>query len=380
MSPDGSGLTVVRDLGTGSAEGAASNPKALCAGPDGALYGIVRQLGAAGAGVFRFTPTDGAFAWIQVFDPGVTADSAALLVGTDGLLYGAIDTAAAKTLRVFRLAPAGGGITLLHTLTSTAASFLGTAALAEGADGRIYGATTRNGAATVPLLFRVAKDGTSFLPLHDVNLGTNPGTNPPTGLLATPDGRIYGASAEILFRCEADGSDFRALHTFPAGTRIQRPLLGFDGMLYGVLPFGGAATRGALFRLATDGSAYEEFAAFPADPLSGQAPLGFLVTAPDGAFAGITVGGGDANRGTLFRVATAAQLVGIAPGSPALDAQGRFGGLVIGPPARPVDLWRSDDLQSWTILQRITDPQLSATFLDPATPTRPARFYRATAP
>ena len=61
-----------------------------------------------------------------------------------------------------------------------------------------------------------------------------------------------------------------------------------------------------------DGSSYEEVTIFLNEPLSGQVPLGTIITASDGAFCGLTQVGGDANHGTLFRVATPEQIVGIA--------------------------------------------------------------------
>jgi hypothetical protein len=364
----------------GAAAEQAINLKTVCAGPDGAIYGIARQQGSAGAGVFQYRPTAGAFDWIQTFGAGVTAESAAILVGSDGVLYGAIDTSAIKTERIFRLNPGGDGFVLLRTLTSSAASFLGSAALTEGPDALLYGVTTRNGASTVPLLFRISKDGSVFNPLHDVTAGTNPTSNPPVGLLATADGRLYGLTSNALFRSEADGSGFQTIHTFPATTFSQRLLAGFDGKIYGILPFGGMSARGSIFRLASDGSDYEEVVTFPGEPLIGQAPLGFLVTAADGAFCGLTIGGGESNHGTIFRAFTSAQIVGIAAGSLAFDGKGRFGGSVVGPPARPVDVFRSDDLQTWSFLQQVTAPELNATFLDPSVPLPSARFYRAVAP
>ena len=64
--------------------------------------------------------------------------------------------------------------------------------------------------------------------------------------------------------------------------------------------------------MSPDGGDYEEVATFSNEPLSGQAPLGTFIIASDGAFLGLTQVGGDANHGTLFRVATPEQIVGIA--------------------------------------------------------------------
>jgi hypothetical protein len=330
--------------------------------------------------VFRFDPANGSLVWLHTFESGAVADTASVLVSTDGFVYGAIDTSVAKTERVFRLAPEGGGVTILRTLTSAGTSGSGTSALAEGPGGALYGVTTRNGSSTVPLLFRLTKDGSAFTPLQNVSAGANPATVPPLGILAASNGLLYGVASNALFSAAADGSSFQTLHTFPNAVGSFGPITGFDGKLYGAFTFGGPVSRGAVYRIATDGSGYEEVATFPNDPLSGQAPLNMLVTAADGAFCGFAQFGGDANRGTFFRVATPEQIVGIDKESLGFDVVGRFRGSVVGPPGRPVDVWHSDDLETWTFLQRVKAPETHAMFIDPAFPLPARRFYRATAP
>lgn len=237
----------------------------------------------------------------------------------------------------------------------------------------------RNGAATLPLIFRIARDGTGFQALTEVNAGTFSAATP-RGLLVTPAGQIFGYASTAFFRCQTDGSGFAVLQDFTNTVFGENPLLGFDGRIYGTLRFSGAGTNGgALFRIDPDGANFEEIVTFPAtsDPLAGRYPVGSLITGPDGAFYGVTNNGGFANRGTLYRVASAAQLVGF--GAFGLNDRGRFAGTVVGPPGRPVDVWRSPDLQSWSLLQRIAVPQIDSSFVDPdALPAR--SFYRATAP
>jgi uncharacterized repeat protein (TIGR03803 family) len=301
VNPDGSGFTVKHDFATGIASEQAIGPKALCVGTDGTIFGVVNQQGSAGAGVFRFVPTTSEFSWIQTFAAGVVATAAQVLVGDDGLLYGAIDTSASKTERVFRLDSNGTGFSILHTFVGTS-SVASTAALAEGPDGLLYGVTTRNGASTLPLLYSLTKDGVTFTALHDVNVGTNPLVMPTARLLAAQDGRLYGYSSNVLFRSESDGTGLQAIHTFSMTTFAQGPVE-IGGKIYGTISFGGSTTRGSIFRLEPDGNGFEELVIFPTDPLIGQAPLGFLAPGSDGALYGLTQGGGDSNRGTIFRAA-----------------------------------------------------------------------------
>jgi uncharacterized repeat protein (TIGR03803 family) len=381
INADGSRFALQWDFGVGSATEQGATPKSICAAPDGSLYGIVRQQGNAGAGVFRFTPTDGSLAWLHTFDSSTIADYGTILRSSDGLLYGAVDTINTKIERLFRLDTNGGNFALLNTLTTSAGSGLGSAALTEGPDGLLYGVSTRNGASTLPFLFRLSRDGSMFQPLHDVTAGANPAQSPPFSLLAATNGQLYAYASNALFRCNPDGTGFQTIHTFSGTTFSQRLIEGFDGNIYGALPFGGPAQRGSVFRIAPDGNGFAEVVTFSNEPISGQAPVGSIVTGPDGAFCGLAQVGGDANRGTLFRVATAGQIVGLA-GMPAphFDAQHHFTGSVVGPPGRAVDVERSDDLQNWTFLQTINAPEVNPTFLDPSNALPSARFYRAVAP
>ncbi|MBS0659576.1 MAG: hypothetical protein JSR82_15140 [Verrucomicrobia bacterium] len=379
VSPDGSNLTVLREFGAGPAAEQGSGPRALAASADGSIYGVVRQVGSVGGGIFRYEIASGQFSWIQQQPAGQLADNAGILhSASDGLVYAALDTASAKTERLVRLHPSGTGFTVLRTQTSTAASFAGTGALTEGPDGLLYGITMRNGASTLPLLFRLTRDGSAFTPLTDINAGTFSAATP-RGLLVTPAGQIFGFASTALWRCQTDGTGFTVLRNYPSTVFGETPLLGFDGRIYVSLRFSGASSSGGLARFLPDGTGYEDIVAFPTstEPLRGRFPVASPVVGPDGAFYGLTAGGGFANRGTLYRVASPAQIVGLA--SFGFNDRGRFTGSVSGPAGRPVDVWRSDDLMQWSLLQRIAAPETNASFTDPDTQTG-RRFYRATAP
>lgn len=380
VGSDGTGYTVVHDFGSGPAAEQGNLPKAICASPDGNLYGVVRQLGSTGAGIFRFEIASGQFSWIQNLPSGQTADYAAIVVSNaDGLLYAGVDSSPFKTERLIRLHPSGTGFTVLRTFNSSSASFAGSGALVEGPDGLLYGITMRNGTGTLPLLFRIGRDGSGFQSLTEINAGTFSAATP-RGLLVTPAGQVFGHASTSFWRCQTNGTGFTVLRNFDQTGYGENPLLGFDGKVYSYQRFTALGGGGAVFRINPDGSGYEDIALFPAsEPLSGKYPVGSLLTGPDGAFYVLNSGGGFANHGTLTRLATPAQLVGLAPGTFGFDARGRFAGAVVGPPGRPVDVWRSDDLLSWSLLQRVTAPETDPSFKDAGVlPGR--RFYRATAP
>lgn len=75
--------------------------------------------------------------------------------------------------------------------------------------------------------------------------------------------------------------------------------------LYGVTSAGGAAGKGTIFEINTDGSSYRVLHSFDDGtiPNDGIIPDGALTLGSDNNFYGITVYGGFANRGTIFKLA-----------------------------------------------------------------------------
>src|ERR1043166_2336723 len=156
----------------------------------------------------------------------------------------------------------------------------------------------RNGSSTLPLLFSLSRDSSTFVPLHDVTAGTNPAQTPPLALLATSNGQLFGYASNAAWRCNLDGTGFQTVHTFSSTTFSQRLIEGFEGKIYGALLVGGPVQRGSVFRVNPDGSAFQEVATFSNEPTSGQVPVGTIFITSDGAL----LFGGPVQRGSVFRV------------------------------------------------------------------------------
>jgi uncharacterized repeat protein (TIGR03803 family) len=141
--------------------------------------------------------------------------------------------------------------------------------------------------------------------------GTN-GNNSSGPLLQIEDGSFYGTSQGFpgygtVFNlsqsgvmktagsfCQTNGSD-------PGGPLVRTA----DGTIYGTTWLGGVANSGTIFRLSPDG-AIETLMAF--NGTNGSSPRG-LILGPDGAFYGVTAGGGlngqqGGGFGTIFRIDT----------------------------------------------------------------------------
>jgi uncharacterized repeat protein (TIGR03803 family) len=116
-------------------------------------------------------------------------------------------------------------------------------------------------------------------------------------------GAPAAAAAPAYKRLHAFGPEGRPEGFGPYGELVQ----GADGNLYGTTFYGGAATErckctigGTVFRMTTGGAVTVLHTFFGAD---GLAPSGGLAIGPDGAFYGLTDGGGDQGGGTVFRIA-----------------------------------------------------------------------------
>ncbi|MFO1338314.1 MAG: choice-of-anchor tandem repeat GloVer-containing protein [Burkholderiaceae bacterium] len=181
--------------------------------------------------------------------------------------------------------------------------------LALGADHLLHGTYTGNGRDKAKAAaFRLRPDG-QFEVLHTFSgrYGSFPG-----GLTLGADGRfrgvtMWGGEADwgTVFRLGADGH-FKTQHSFtgaPADGRApdHRLVLASDGFFYGTAPLGGLHDLGTVFRLQPNGRV-EVVHHFQGGAQDGASPVGGLTEGSDGFFYGVTGGGGERGKGTLFKM------------------------------------------------------------------------------
>jgi len=189
------------------------------------------------------------------------------------------------------------------------------AALAEGADGNLYGTTSYGGAEGVGSVFKMTLDGT-LTPLYSFT-GAADGAYPFTALVPGTDGNFYGAaedpysSNEHIFKMTPDGL-LANFYSFSGGADGDSPVgalvQGGDGNFYGMAE-GGALGYGNVFKL-TPGGTLTTLYTF-ANGTDGSAPAGALAQGTDGNFYGVTERNtlaGYAFYGTIFRITPAGQL------------------------------------------------------------------------
>lgn len=235
-------------------------PKApLVVGPDGALYGYTTYGGAYSCGgIFRFD-LNGTFTPLLDLDQNLAswAGLQHMIVSKTGDIYaislssGDESTGGGKFFRI-----RDGQVQLLHTFQYSEGWQEGDYVapdhpnfLVEGADGRIYGTTTRGGVVGPRdgwydrmdgpgVVFRLEDDGT--LTFFD---GFEQEGDQPHYLIPNPDGSFYGTNAWGIVRMSPDMEVTQIWETTRLnryGVRIpafrrensERPILGSDGAFY----------------------------------------------------------------------------------------------------------------------------------------------------
>jgi uncharacterized repeat protein (TIGR03803 family) len=355
IKQDGTGFVTLHNFR--STDGAGPSA-ALVEAVDGALYGTTSE---AQGTVFKINRDGTGFETLRDFhDPTPARPSAALVQGAGGTLYGTTVWGGTSSYgTVFEISPDGTGFDTLHDfsrkkkgiypwggLVETAAGVLygttswgGTAdqgtvfkinpdgprfvklhdfdyptlaipsaALVEGSDGALYGATFSGGTSNYGTLFKISPDGTGFEIVHEFD-GVN-GADPYAGLVEGADGTLYGTTGSggrshygTVFKIKPDGTGFQKLHDLDHedGHQPRAALVeGADGALYGTAAYGGTSSRGTIFKINPDGTGFEKVHDF--DGTDGAHPYAALVVGADGALYGTATAGGPRGGGVVFRL------------------------------------------------------------------------------
>jgi uncharacterized repeat protein (TIGR03803 family) len=271
----------------------------------GNLYGTTRTGGAAGAGtVYEFAP-DGTMSVLHDFaDGGGRHPQTSLLRDAQGDLFGVtpFDNGSAKGGTLYEVASDGS----FHVLYQFTKSWLGQepwGGLIEDAQGNLYGATLSS-------VFRYGHDGAMTV-LHHFLGKKGEGRRPTDGLVMDDAGNLYGTTelggatnGGTVYRLAPDGT-LTTLWSFDKGHGPSFPeggvLRDAKGNLTGTAGVGGQYLRGAVYRLAPDGT-FSVLHAFGSGN-DGEAPIGRLAADANGHLYGVTELGGTGECGGVFRVA-----------------------------------------------------------------------------
>jgi uncharacterized repeat protein (TIGR03803 family) len=185
----------------------------------------------------------------------------------------------------------------------------------------LYGMTI-SGGTSGGTIFRINTDGTDFQLMHSFN-SSGAGGSRPYGTLIQVGVTLYGMAGSennatykgALFSIGLDGSDYEVVHTFAGppsdGKWPYDSLIESDSVLYGMTVCGGNGDRsasggvwgGTVFKVNTDGTAYQILHHFRGGATDGTWSPGNLVKS-ESILYGMTFGGGGNGLGTIFRINT----------------------------------------------------------------------------
>ena len=162
-------------------------------------------------------------------------------------------------------------------------------------------------------LFQISTNGTGFQLLHSF-AGRADGSGP-HGSLIQAGSTLYGMTGAAgnggngtIFRINTNSTGYQILHQFlggagdgagPGGTLLQS-----DSVLYGMTRLGGTATNGTVFRINTDGTGFQVLHSFTAASNDGSQPFGSSLVQSGSTLYGMTSGGGVGGNGVVFRMNT----------------------------------------------------------------------------
>lgn len=305
--------------------------------PDGKLYGSGQTGGTGGIGVVFQMTTAGTLVNIHSFAAsgleGVSPSSALLLLA-DGKLYGTATTGGANAKGcVFRV-DTSGNLSVLKSFTGSDGD-QPYSDLFLGSDGKLYGTTFAGGTNDAGTVYRLDPAGTNFVSLHPFAPATE-GRAPRGRVIQAADSNFYGTASDggsatggAVFKMTSGGT-VTTVYAFGAAGIGHEPsaalAAGSDGKLYGTTYRGGAANKGAAFKIDTAG-VYTSLHVFAGNEPGSTAAA--LTQASDGNFYGASAAGGTGDLGTLFRL-TSGGAVTTLHSFADTDGTGPLGGLVQG--------------------------------------------------
>jgi uncharacterized repeat protein (TIGR03803 family) len=175
----------------------------------------------------------------------------------------------------------------------------------------LYGSTSWGGSTGQGVIFKIMPDGTGFSKLHD--FGGLDGSAPGEGSLTTDGTFLYGTTANgglngygVIYKIQTDGTAYNKIWDFNGsgfGNNPSGTLYNDGSYLYGMTTNGGTGDlgfnygAGIIYKIKFDGTDFTKLLDF----LDGVFPGEKLTS--DGTFLyGMTKGGGDLGKGIIFKL------------------------------------------------------------------------------
>jgi uncharacterized repeat protein (TIGR03803 family) len=268
-------------------------------------------------------------------DPKIGMNPIGLLArGPDGALYGTTEKGGDSYLppgtpnfpegfpgygTVFKVKPDGSGFAVLRSFTGADGAGPESGVVVSGTT--MYGTTYAGGDFEGGTVYRIKTDGSGFQILRHFRQDTPEGCNPAESELVLSGNALYGTTFSTgssngvaygwgtVFRMHTDGTGFAVLKNFSGSSDGKYPCAGLvlsGSTLYGSTAEGGNASRGTIFRINTDGSGFEVLKHFTGG-MDGMMPLGGLVVSGNTLYGTTYEGGGNGpsvGYGIVFQMNT----------------------------------------------------------------------------
>ncbi len=212
---------------------------------------------------------------------------------------------------IFRVDGDGTDFLVMHHF-SDADGYAPEGTLCLASNGKLYGTTNVGGTASpaAGTLFSFDLATSTYTKLVDFDISN--GGFGWGGMIAHPDGKLYGAtyggggSGGSIFRLDPATDTYTILHPLDQATEggsiNNRLSVGDDGLLYGSGGTGGVNNAGTLFRFDPGTNTFTLLYEFDG-ALNGRTPYGGITDGGNGWFYGTTWEGGSDDEGILFKYA-----------------------------------------------------------------------------
>lgn len=337
--------------------GGADPYAALIQGSDGHLYGTTARGGLGFGTVFQLD-LSGNFQVMHEFEGIWTPDPTSLMQAGDGSFYSTTTYGGNYGFGAIFKWDTLGNVSIVHSFDGYTEGAFPYAALIQGSDGNLYGATSGGYLDVNSLyyaystLFKIDPAG-NFSILHTFN--ELEGYYIVGELLQANDGGFYGTAyyggsygQGAVFKLDPSSNTVTVLHEFDGVDGGANPSAGLvqgaDGSFYGTTEYGGnkegTSGAGTIYKIDSAGnfSILHEF-----DGDKGAYPNTPLIQGADGSFYGVTRGGGNdevfSGAGTIYKLDSAGNFSilhefdgaggGSTPNSLIQDADGNFYGTTL---------------------------------------------------
>lgn len=272
-------------------------------------------------------------ATVQAVYQGSTPVSA-LVLAPDGNFYGTSRYGGTYDLgAVFKLMPAGA-YQVIYSFTGGDDGANPNAGLVAGPDGQLYGTCQYGGNENAGAVFKMTTGGS--ITLLQTLSGSNAGAEPLGALVVGANNVLYGTTSVggkygcgTVFQVTTNGF-FNKIHDF-SGSDGSSPAaaltFGADGLLYGTTEYGGVNNYGTVFQMSLAGTINWHFSF---NNTNGAYPSGPMVQGSDLSVFGTTGYGGTNGFGSVFKISSAGTFTPLYSLPGEISGSNPMGGLVLG--------------------------------------------------